>query len=430
MLKGFEMSTSLGNKAEQRLTIYTFGRFEVWRENEVLSEHSRRSSKQWKLFKYLLTHRGKGLLPETILESLWPEQEYLDPKRAVRTMVFRLRKILDQDDALHDETSYIALSQGCYQWNEQLDYWLDTEAFEVACQAAQRRFEKQPEEAEVFYREALTLYRGDFLPESSYDEWVLPVRNYYARLYIQAVLELTELCKKRQDYSAILKIMENALLIEPFEEEFHLRFLEALLKLGKTKQARAHYEYVTASFYRELGVKPSAALRDLYRLMLSDKDGFQQDLTTIQESFKDRDTTTGAFFCDADLFRLLYSLERRRGERTGHSIFLGLLTVMRSDYRLPPVDTLNAVMEKLQGVVQSSLRMGDVFCRWNESQYLLMLPGLSQEKAELVLQRIENNFWKAGPHSGDLLLTGKVQALLPYWSGKPRGEGLKNPTSP
>ncbi len=409
------------NGAVNSLQIYTFGQFTIKRGGKVLSENSKRSSKPWELLKYLLTQREKRVLPETILDALWPEQEYSDPKRAVRTMVSRLRQILDSAKTCEEDSSHISLAQGCYKWNNSLDYWLDAEAFEALCYQAHQLSRDNLEEAIETYHEALSLYKGDYLPESSYYEWVLPVRNYYSRIYLRSVLEMAELLKKKQDHNRIIKITENALLIEPYEEEFHLRFMEALLETGKPKQALAHYEYVTTSFYRDLGVKPSPALRNLYRMMKNDVDNFQLDLSSIQDSFKDREEAQGAFFCDSDLFRLFYQMERRRSERTGQSVFLGLQSFVPADKTVALASLIPDMMEKLRQTIQGSLRLGDIFCRWNESQFLLMLPGLTQDKAEMVLKRIEERFWH---HHGEgrfegITLYSRVQKLLPMGVGGP-----------
>lgn len=52
------------------LYINILGSFLVKHGDRDLSEKTKRSSKLWELFKFFLTHRGKNLLPETILETL------------------------------------------------------------------------------------------------------------------------------------------------------------------------------------------------------------------------------------------------------------------------------------------------------------------------------------------------------------------------
>jgi two-component SAPR family response regulator len=65
--------------ANDRLKIYTLGRFIVLRGKKSLNEQTNRSYRMWELFKYLLTNRGKGIPAESITEILWPGSDYAAP---------------------------------------------------------------------------------------------------------------------------------------------------------------------------------------------------------------------------------------------------------------------------------------------------------------------------------------------------------------
>lgn len=63
---------------ESKLEIITLGKFEVRRAGQLLSQDS--SYRVWDLFKYIITNRNTGIVPELALENLWPDQEYSDPR--------------------------------------------------------------------------------------------------------------------------------------------------------------------------------------------------------------------------------------------------------------------------------------------------------------------------------------------------------------
>lgn len=396
---------------QSNLEIYTMGQFLVKRGSELISGDVSRSQKPWEIFKYLITHRGKTFPPEQVLETLWPDQEYSDPNRALRNLVYRLRQILSEGCSREDR-SIITFSQGGYSFNANADVWLDTEEFENLCRQAFSLRQEDPGGAIELYRKAVSLCRGEYLPECSYSEWVLPVRNHYRRIYLKACSDLTRLLKTTRRYPEIIEVCEKTFLVEPFEEEFHLSFMDALMEEGKTNQAKAHYEYVTSTFYRDMGVKPSPEMRNLYRRMRTDSDRVELDLSFIQDGLSERQETEGAFLCDPDVFRFLYKLEQRRGERSGQAVFLGLLTLTRPDYGMPMAKSLKETMERLKESLVTSLRKGDVVSRWNEAQYLVLLPGLSLEQAERVLGRIKERFRKGGG-SKDIVLRAKLQSMLP-----------------
>lgn len=246
-------NTTLGNSC--------VGKFYVKRGNKIISAHANKSYKLWKLFKYLLTkNRDKNILPEVAMDTLWPENNYSDPKKALRTAVYRLRKLLNENSDNVKSSDIIVFSQGCYKWNLDADYWLDTDEFEMLCKQGRDLAAREPEKAIKIYSKAIALYKGDYLPECAYDEWELPIRSYYRHIYLQSALELLRLLHNKQRYDAIIKICETVFAIELFEEDFHIYFIDALFALGKIKEARSHYEYITSLFYRELGVKPSLAM--------------------------------------------------------------------------------------------------------------------------------------------------------------------------
>lgn len=406
------MPTNGHHVCDHQICIFTLGKFYINHSNMIISEQSSRSKRMWEIFKFLLSNRGKTFFPETILEKIWPESDYPDPSLVLRAQIFRLRQALKKDHAGVTLADNIVLSQGCYGWEDKTEYWLDVDGFESLVSAAGQVGNSRPEEAVSLYRQALALYNGPYLPELSFSEWIEPIRSYYHDLFLGAVLDLCELLTANGSYPDIIKLCEQASSIDYFEEKIHIKLIEALLAEGQVTRARAHYNEVTSIYYRELGIKPSEHMKKLYRLVGAEPGSFELDLTTIQEGLKGRETLSGAYFCDAELFRYFYKLERARVERSSQSVLLGLFTLTDNDYRIPGPELLSSTMKKLQNVVLDSLRKGDVVTRWNEAQLLLLLPGLNREQADMVMERIENNYHKKHSLKG-LLLHKKIESLLP-----------------
>jgi len=125
---------------------------------------------------------------------------------------------------------------------------------------------------------------------------VTPVRNYYHSIYMDIIGKLTNLLKHYGRTKDILKVCEEALMIQPFEEGLHLLYIEALIEIGNIKQAQNQYEYATSMIYKEMGVKPSTALRNLYRQIKSNDNKIILDLDSIQELMMDKNDSDGAFF--------------------------------------------------------------------------------------------------------------------------------------
>lgn len=368
--------------------VTTLGQFQLSCNDQVLTESAGRSYKLWDLFKLLLIHRGKALGPEQLMGILWPEQDLENDKGALRTLVYRLRKVLELGT---NGCCSINLHNGSYSLALADDVEVDIDRFERLSRQGVSLCDNSPNTALASLQEAVSLYKGEFLIECSYYDWVLPARNYYHRLYMETVMSLAQLLDNAGQHADRAKLCEKALLVEPYDEELNLIFIDALVKDGKRRQALSHYEYITGKLYRELGVKPSQAMRSLYR-QLKTSDAVNLDLSSIQHGLKGRQEQEGAFICQPDVFRSIYELERRRGERTGQAVFLCLVTIATEEHTLPAQPILKECMDRLKDILIDSLRRGDVVTEWNEAQCLVILPGLRQEHAEMILSRVHTRF--------------------------------------
>lgn len=360
----------------------------------------------------MLSHPGKAFFPEVILDKIWPGNDYSDPNLVLRAQIYRLRQVLGNTPHNPNLAANIVYSTGCYGWEKRTDYCLDTDEFTAIADEAQPLIAGDPDRAIDLYMNAVSLYKGEYLPEISFSEWLEPLRATYHETYLIYVMILIELLKDKRDYPEIIKLCEQALSIDYFEERIHIKLIEALLAEDQVTRARVHYNEATSAFYREMGIKPSKHMRNLYRFMETETKEFELDLTTIQERLTGKEAANGACLCDSELFHYFYKLEQLRTERNGQSILLGLLTLTGPNYMPADKAILKEVMNNLEGVILDSLRKGDLVTRWNDAQFLLMLPGLNREQSDDVIIRIENNFHEKFSLMG-LKFHKKVESPLP-----------------
>jgi DNA-binding SARP family transcriptional activator len=377
------------NSNEDCLKVYTLGCFEVKAGGKVLSNNYKRSEQLWNLFKYLLTYRNKRIVQEKFFDILWTDNECDNPIKALQNLIYRLRMLLNYEGTNKDGESIINYSQGCYSLNKEFPYWTDVDEFEELYKKG-KGFEHNNDFVNAIesYQGAFMLYKGEYLCEELYNEWVTPIRNYYHRIYMDIISKLTKLLKHYGRTKDILKVCEEALMIQPFEESLHLIYIEALIEGGHIKEAQRQYEYATSMIYKELRVKPSTALRNLYRLIKCNEDKILLNLNSIQEMMMDRNDSDGAFFCDTDTFVSVYKLECRRVARSGQDVFMGMLTISRVKNRTQDSKVLEKAMGSLLDMLIQGLRVGDVVSKWSEYQILVLLPGTTFEQADMVLARI------------------------------------------
>ncbi len=374
-----------------QLKIYTLGRFQVRFGERILFDETGRFKKIGELVMYLITHRGKHTTPETILEAIWPDHEYSDPRNVFKNMIYRLKQALEHM-GIPEAKNLISYSYGGYGWNVNSSYWLDVDQFEKLCQDGRSLMKIDPFVAAEKFREALNLYLGQYLPECQPCHWVLPKRHYYRRLFVSSVTELFAFQKEHRLFAQMAEDCEKALSIEDFDENIHLFYIEALLEEGKTAQARAHYEYITSLNYHEHGEKPSPAMQRAYRNIKMQSEKAELDFNDLRQMLVERDETLGALICEPSNFRLFCQLEKRRAERNNHPVHLGLFTLNGQGYQAAQSGQFQKSMTCLREVLLKSLRRTDTVSPWNDFQFAVLLPAITLEQAEKLLQRVRESF--------------------------------------
>lgn len=399
----------MSNTKEKAVIIKTLGNFQITSDLIFVSEMANRSNKMWVLFKYLLTNRGVRLSKERITETLWPEDDYENMNDALKTLVYRLKKTITSNIA-DKKAINIDSSQGCYRLIVGSACLLDCEQMESLINTAKSLASENNQESIKLIRNALSLYKGDFLPEIN-SSWVFPERERCFRVYRDGVVTLGLRYKKEQMFDYEIDLYKKALRIAPYEEIFYIRIIEALLGLGRTYEALAYYEHSTLSLYADKHIKPSPELLALYKQIRNIGSRVELDLNYIQEMISERNSSDGAYFCQPEVFKALYRLEARKNERDYSKAYLGLLTITRSDFSLPSEEILEKAMYDLSGVVKQALRKSDAYTHWNKAQLLILLTNPKPGMAPKILSRIDHEF--KGVAKTNLLITKKTLKTIP-----------------
>lgn len=397
--------------SEEKPTIYvnTLGGFSIKVGDKEITDNSNQSKKPWCLLEYLVVFLKKDISPNELINVIWADDPGVNPQGALKTLMFRSRKLLEPLEL--PPQKLLVQQRGSYAWTQEYPTQLDIDRFEAICTQVINHI--QDEDAALkLCLEGLAIYKGDFLPKSEYESWVIPISTYYHSLYQKLVYKTVDLLLKKENFSLITSICQTAVGIEPFDEEFHYYLVYSLYRDGHTSQAIEEYNHTMDLFYNEFSISPSDHFKDLYKTIRSKEQGINTNLDSIQETLRE-EASGGAFYCEYPVFHDLFQLERRAIERTGDSIYLCLLTVSDLDGHVPKLAVLNKSMEHLNNAVRNSLRCSDVYTRYSISQYIILLPTVTAEKGEMVLKRIISNFHKQYNRK-DLTIEYKLQPVLPW----------------
>ncbi|MGD9559373.1 MAG: BTAD domain-containing putative transcriptional regulator [Oscillospiraceae bacterium] len=394
----------------QEILVRFFGNFQVVIDGQVINESASRTKRPWNLLQYLMVFRHKTVSRQQLIEALWPDGASEQPDKALKNLVYRVRSSFAAKGVPFSQ-EIIQYVNGSYQLNNRLNWAIDFEQFEGYYDKMMKQ--DTPDDAAIGYAlQAVDLYRGDFLAEHVYDDWVLPYNTYYRSLFFKCVDHALDLLEKEERDSDIEFICSRALMVDQFEESLHLAYMNALIRQDKKPNAVAHYNKMADMFFREMGVTPSDELRDLYHEISQSLNKVQTDLYFIKETLCEKEVSNDAFFCDFEVFKSLYRLEARSAQRAGQAVFIVLLTLFDKNDEQPGSEQLTKSMSLLFETVNTCLRRGDVVSRFSISQYILMLPTVTIENAEMVLRRITDRFNRLMPFP-NVRLEAKIQPLDP-----------------
>ena len=392
------------------LKINMFGEFSISYNGNVINDQSTRSKKLWMLLEYLVAFRGKEISQNDLIELLWPEEDNSNPSNTLKTLVHRVRNVLDELN-YQDGKDMILYRRGSYAWNGELECLVDTDIFEKLNKKAASGNISDEKRLDL-YLQALDIYKGDFLPKAARETWAVPISTYYHSQYITLSHKAIELLRVDERWEDIINLCKKAVEIDPYDELLHYDLILSFVYSDKQQAALKHYEYVTDLFYSKFGVTPSSDLMNLYKEIQKTNQAMEIDLNVIKEGLREKEVTAGAFFCEYGIFKEIYQLEARAVARSGQSMFICLMTISNNKGEVPTQKLLNSSMEKLQGTIQSTLRRGDAFTRYSVAQYLIMLPTTTFEKANMVLERITKKFRHDYPKV-PILIAYKAQPLDP-----------------
>jgi DNA-binding SARP family transcriptional activator len=214
------------------------------------------------LFKLLVTHRGRVVRVEEIIEWLWPEAGPAAVS-TVRVTVHALRDILDPDRCPRGVGSLIVSHRGGYRLDVDrivvdADRFADLVEFGLRADAA-----GHDAAGTAYLGEAVGLYGGPFLADEAYSDWAVAERERLQGIAAQALEVLSELAEREGDLHAAARWLDRLAAREPYDEDLQRRLLTLCLRRGRRSEAMRRYAVLTARLRRDLNEEPSFQLSTL-----------------------------------------------------------------------------------------------------------------------------------------------------------------------
>jgi DNA-binding SARP family transcriptional activator len=217
------------------------------------------------LLGYLVAHHDVPQSRDKLVDLLWPDLLPRQGRRMLSDALWRARRLLTQPGA--QDTPLLDISGAAVAFRPDPNTFVDLIAFERLLQPVAGRLDDPDIETAVDLiepmREAVALYRGDFL-EDCYDDWTLFERERLRELYLGTLRRLLACDMSAQAYAAALQTALRLVRADPLREEAHRDLMRLYYLLGREADALRAYEQCARILDEELGVEPDPATVSLY----------------------------------------------------------------------------------------------------------------------------------------------------------------------
>lgn len=196
------------------------------------------------------------------MDHFWPEAHPDAARNNLNVSIYSVRQAFAKIDRSH---SVILFQNDFYSINPELSIWVDYEGFLDhlrAADALQRRNEMAL--AAYQYRCAEALYRGEFLDEDRYEDWVEPLRTALRDDYLTVLDRLAQYSFDESDYGATVALCGRVLEVDPCDERAHRRLMHCWSRQGLPHLALRQYDVCRETLERELRLPPSEATRSVF----------------------------------------------------------------------------------------------------------------------------------------------------------------------
>ncbi len=241
------------------IRIHALGGFKVQRRGEPLTFEGKTQKKPMDLLKVLIALGGRGIAKQKLYDLLWPDAEAAAAASALDVVISRLRKLLNEPDAIRIEEGKVGLDP------ERV--WIDVWAFDRDVEALQRALQSPAEGATVdaIGKRLLSRYRGPFLGSEDPQRWSLAARDRWQNRFRRSLADAGRYWEQARDWPGAIALYERALEEDNLAEELYRRLMRGHLARGEPAEAARVYRRCREMLSVQLGIPPSADTEALFK---------------------------------------------------------------------------------------------------------------------------------------------------------------------
>lgn len=195
---------------------------------------------------------------EYLMAALWPDADGAAAKSSFDSALFRLRKLVEIDNALILSAGKLSLARALV--------WTDVWAFEAALDAAEHAGDGDAKAASLAQavRRLLDAYPGPLLGTEE-SPWIAKPRDALRSRFVRSLLRLGEMLERNGEWVTAIDLYRRGLEADNLAEPLYRGLMRVLAAKGDHAEALNAFRRCRELLSIVLGVKPSAETERLHR---------------------------------------------------------------------------------------------------------------------------------------------------------------------
>jgi len=227
------------------IRIRVLGGFQIEIDDQPLTFAAKAPRKALALLKAMICLGRREVRDHQLIDALWAEDEADGARAAFNVTLHRLRRLLEDVDA-------IIVHEGCLALNRQR-VWVDAYAFEhLLCQHT-----VQPHGAAEDIERALELYRGPLLPADREENWAAAARERLRAKFIHHIARHAQRLEETGRRDDAVALYLRGLDADGLSEVFYQGLMRCHRDAGRPAEALILYQRFRQTLSASLGIQPS-----------------------------------------------------------------------------------------------------------------------------------------------------------------------------
>ncbi len=244
--------------------IQTLGEFKVFIDHQPIPASLWEGNKPKLMLKSIICRSGAHVSKEMVIDDIWPGASERAGEKNFKINLHRLRKVMEPAVNKNTGYSFILLESGRITLDPEL---VSVDAYEFNDLASKGNVclaREETDHAVKYYKKAETLYKGEFLSEDPYEEWISIKRDQLKSLYIDILMALARLHEDMNEPHMSVSYLKKIITADPLNEEARQNLMIVYADMGMKKAAENVYKKWCQTIRAELDVEPDEETVNIY----------------------------------------------------------------------------------------------------------------------------------------------------------------------